>query len=181
MVDKKNVILGSVAVLIIIVTVFSLLVYFNMEKADYEKEVETLNLTYSGDLSSETSYLERNNKYEEAKIKTEGEVNIDLSQFLAQTATTSCILYQKIYFEDEEINLSDIYSEEEKEYLNEIDEFIGEYTIKEVLIEVYTTSGKEGFICSLIGKDKTENTVFLIDNDLRYTLSLSEAEKQYLN
>ena len=184
MTNKDNLILGGIIIAVILVVILSLLglYYSNSQKINSGDKIETLTLTYSDNLVSETSNLERNKILKQVKINTEGQINLDLSQILAQTATTSCIFYQKIFFEGEEIDFNHVPSEEEKEYLRKMNEFIGEYTITQVLVEIHTINGNEGFVCSLNGNDKTQNTMILIGKDnTRYTLTLNQAEEQYLN
>ncbi len=182
MTNKDNLILGGIVLAVILVVIVSLLglYYTNTQKLNSEDETETETLTFSDNLVSETSYLEKNNNLKQANIKTDGKINLDISHILAETATTSCILYQKIFFEGEEIDFSHAPSEEEKEYLKKMNDFIGDYEITQVIVNLKTSNNEEGFSCVLKGKDETQNTMTLITKDgLTTYMDLNQAKQQF--
>ena len=169
-----------ITILIVIVLIaISAGVYFFIKSSS--QTIETLNVSLKSQLGDESSILERNNKLKEVKIDTTIDFNFALSEILAETATTSCYLYQEMFFSDEQVKFDHTTSDEEKEYLKKMNDFIEGYKITQVIIVVRTINGKEGFDCVLRGNDDTKNTMAITSEDgLRYTLGLDDARKQYL-
>ena len=172
----KKILITAIVLLLLIASLF-IGFYFFMGSSE---KIESLTLTLSTELGDETSIIERNNNLKEAKIDTTVTINLYLSQILAETATTSCYLYQGLFFGDEEIKFDHTPSNEEKEYLRKMNEFLEGYDLTQAIIRVKTINGDEGFDCVLRGIDDTKNTMVLISEEgLRYTLTLDQAKKQY--
>ena len=145
----------------------------------YSDEVEHLSLNYTDELGFETSFLEKNNRFEEVEIDTFGEVNLDFGDSLYSIAISSCLFYQGIFFEDGDLDLDLVSSDAEEEYMLQMFDFIGDYDISEVSVEVSALNS--GFACKLFGSDKNENLVSLVDDQgSSHTLNLAKAEEQYI-
>lgn len=169
-----------IAIIIILLIISSFIVVYFLK--DSSPETETLSINLSIDLGDETWLIERNNNLKEVKIDTNVNLNLDLSKFLAETATASCYVYQEIFFGDKEIKFDHIPSEEEKEYSRKANEFLEGYDLKQVIVRVKATNGGDGFDCVLRGIDDTKNTMALISGDgLRYSLTLDKAKQQYIS
>ena len=146
-------------------------------------KIETLNLSVQTPLGDESTVIERDNKLKDVRIETTATLSNNLFENSGWIATSSCYLFQSMYY-DESFNVDEIMklsSEEEKEYVKKIENFIEGYKITQVRIEIKTGKGEEGFTCLLTGNDDTKNTMRIVSEDgASYSLTLDKAKEQYL-
>ena len=168
-----------IAIIIFLALVVSVFVGFYFYNGASEK-TESLSLTLSTEFGDEVSTIKKDNNLREVEIGSTVSFNLSLSQILAETATISCYLYQEMFFGDEEIKFEHTPSEEEKEYLKKMNDFIGGYKITQVIVNIKTINGDEGFCCVLQGADDTKNTMTLITAEgLTTYMGLNQAKKQF--
>jgi len=166
-------------IIFILLIVFSIGAYFILNNSG--EDIEILELRSSTYLAEEVSVLERNNNLKEVKIEIKVDFNeIGFGHALAESAAISCYAYREMFFGEDGIKVDYELSGDEKEYLDDMNEFLGEYKITQVGISVRSPAGTEGFDCILVGDDDTQNTMTLISPDgLRGSFTLSQAKEQY--
>jgi hypothetical protein len=162
---------GLLVLIFILLVIMGTIIYFGMSLSS-NKETQTfvLNLT----LGSEIVKLQK----EDNKVKIEfySKLNLLLSDNLVPTTATSiCLSHKKMLIDEGKLNPSNEKSQEEKEYVNKINEFIKNSEVEQVRIELKDTNGIR-FECMLISKDNNKNTVVLISEGSRYTETLEQAE-----